>query len=223
MKPFGQTAWTLGIIATTLTAGCGNPPPPAEPTPPVASVEPTPAPVSAAPVVSEKPVASAEPAPETPKTPQPSGRPPVVYERTDKISESIGATPATKLMLKNDSAWFRAPEHAVGEGFLVTFMIDKKPLKKAKGGVGTVYRIQAQVPPSEDFATLTSHSSKFELRLPTAKVSTPHLAVGALKKDDKGKESLEWVVLSPTKTEEGFATFEIESFADSILQITSSP
>lgn len=175
-------------------------------------------------VPSADPVASGTAAVDAPPAstlPPPSGRPPLMLEKTDKITDMFGATPAAKLVLKNEGGWFRIPEHALTDGILITFMLDKKPPKKAKGGAGSVYRLNAQVPPSEDSRPTTSRGPAFELRLPTAKVATPNLAIGEAGKDDKGKDTIVWKVIAPKKTEEGFATFEITAFTNPILQITS--
>jgi len=175
-------------------------------------------------VPSADPVATGSAAVDAPPAstlPPPSGRPPLVLEKTDKITDTFGATPAAKLVLKSEGGWFRIPEHALTDGVLITFMLDKKPAKKAKGGVGSVYRLNAQVPPAEESRTTTSRGPAFELRLPTVKVASPNLAIGEVKKDDKGKETIVWKVIAPKKTEEGFATFEISEFTNPLLQVTS--
>lgn len=190
-----------------------------------ASSEPTSAPIataeaSAAPVATTEPTATmtAEPAS---TLPPPSGRPPLTFEKTDKASETIGATPATTLILKNDGATLKVPEYALNDGVLVTFMIDKKATKKAKGGAGAVYRLQGQRPPAEEYSTVVSRGPKFTVKLPTAKVGSPNLAIGVMKKDEKGKDVLSWKVIAPTKKDDAFATFELDEFTDAMLQVTS--
>lgn len=154
-------------------------------------------------------------------TPPSSGRPPMTSEGKEKVSGTFGATPAAKLTITTDSSVFRIPEYALGDGINITFMLDKKPPKKAKGGAGNVWRVQAQKPPAEETTLVTSNGPKFILRLPTAKVGSPNLAVGEIGKDDKGKETVTWKVVAPAKTEEGFATFEIAEIGNTLLQITS--
>ncbi len=211
------------VVAAAVAGACASSTP--TQTEPTAEATAVPEPTATAEPTSE-PVASATAsatvdAPPASTLPPPSGRPPLMFEKTDKITETFGATPAAKLVLKAEGAWMRIPEYALGEGLLITFMLDKKAPKKAKGGAGSVYRLNAQVPPAEDSRPVTSKGPAFELRLPTAKVATPNLAIGEMKKDDKGKDTLVWKVVAPKKTEEGFATFEITEFTNPILQITS--
>ncbi|MBL8742789.1 MAG: hypothetical protein JNK04_16890 [Myxococcales bacterium] len=214
--------WLAVPCAAALAACAASTPTQTEPTAEATAVpEVTAEPTS---VPSSEPTASATATAEAPPAstlPPPSGRPPLLVEKTDKITDTFGATPAAKLVLKNEGGWFRIPEHALNEGILVTFMIDKKAPKKAKGGAGSIYRLNAQVPPAEESRTITSRGPAFELRLPTAKVASPNLAVGEAGKDDKGKDTIVWKVIAPKKTEEGFATFELTAFTNPILQITN--
>lgn len=214
-----QSSLALGLF---LLAACssGNAPV-TEPSqaPPTASVTAEPV-VTAAPTVS----ASAEPVVEAPPVSTeraPSGRPPVSYEKADKITETVGASPVVNFVLKSENARFKVPEWALNEGLLLTFLVDKKAMKKAKGGAGSVFRLQAQNPPAETYSTVVSAGPKFELRLPTAKVGSPNLAIGTPKKDDKGRDIIEWKVIAPKAVADGFATFELTEFTDTLLQITS--
>jgi hypothetical protein len=212
----------FGIVSTVALAACsssGSQPAQVEP-------EPTPA-VTAEPTSEPEPVATAAPTAEATATaapadttPQPSGRPPVSYSNPEKITETFGATPAAKLELGKEGVILRIPEYALQDGVLLTFMVDKKA-KKAKGGAGGIYRLFAQQPPSEDFRAVSSRGPKFELKLPSAKVASPNLAIGEIKKDDKGKEVVEWKVLAPTKKDDTSATFELTDFTNAYLQITS--
>ncbi len=129
-------------------------------------------------------------APPTSTTPPPSGRPPLVLEKTDKITDTFGATPAAKLVLKNEGGWFRIPEHALSDGLLITFMLDKKAPKKAKGGVGSIYRLNAQLPPAEESHPTTSRvnrrsawdlrqRSQRHRRIPTRYFQPLHDLIGA--------------------------------------------
>lgn len=209
----------LGLAAGSAFVACASSTPeqnePEVTAQPTADVAPQP---TATPTV--EPTATVE-APPASTLPPPSGRPPVTFEKPDKVTNSFGATPAAKLITTAEKAYFRIPEYALNESYLITFMIDKKVVKKAKGGVGSVYRVQAQVPPAEQFSTVVSRGPKFVVALPTAKVASPNLAVGETKTDDKGKETIEWKVIAPTKVEDGLALFEIDQFTNSILQITS--
>lgn len=166
---------------------------------------------------------TAETAAPTSSIPPPSGRPAMSFEGKDKVQNGIGETPSAKIVLTSDQSTLRIPEYAffAGEPILVTFMVDKKPPKKAKGGTGQVYRMMAQKPPAEDTTTVTTRGPKFNLRLPAGKAATANLAVGEIKKDDKGKEQITWKVIAPLKTEEGFAIFELTEFGNTLLQITS--
>jgi hypothetical protein len=191
-------------------------------------------PSSAPPTVTAEPVVTAEPIPTTSATAEPvvetppasterppSGRPPVSYEKADKITETVGASPVVNFILKSENARFKVPEWALNEGVLLTFLVDKKATKKAKGGAGPVFRLQAQNPPAESYSTVVSAGPKFELKLPTAKVGSPNLAIGTPKKDDKGRDIVEWKVIAPKAVADGFATFELTEFTDTMLQITS--
>ena len=210
---------SIVLLTSLLVGGCSAPTPEPkiepEPTaaPPVHSAEP-------------EPIASAEaPAPSAsqgPSTPKPSGRPGVSFSNPEKITNTFGASPTAKLELGTEGASMKIPENALSEGgvILITFMIDKKA-KKAKGGAGVVYRLQGQIPPAESFSTITTKGPMFVLRLPTAKVGTPNLAMGETTTDAKGKETLTWKVIAPVKTEEGFATYELSAFTNAMLQITS--
>lgn len=207
-------------LASALFVGCSSPTP--EPkAQPEATAEPMPAHTS-------EPDSSATAAPTAsaadtgaPSTPKPSGRPGVSFSNAEKITNTFGASPAAKLELGTEGATMRIPEFALGEsGVLLTFMIDKKG-KKAKGGAGAIYRLQGQIPPAESFSTIQSKGPAFILRLPTAKVGSPNLAIGETATDAKGKETLTWRVVAPTKSEDGFATFEITTFTNATLQITS--
>ncbi len=211
------------LVALVLAACSSNTGPVTEPsgTPPTASATaeptavvdvPTAAPTTE-PTVDVPPVSTGRP---------PSGRPPLTFGKPDKVTETVGASPITTFILESEKARFRIPEWALDEGILLTFLIDKKA-KKAKGGAGSVFRLQAQVPPAESFSPVSSAGPKFELKLPTAKVGSPNLAIGTAKKDDKGKDIVEWKVIAPSKVEGDFATFEITEFNDTMFQITSEP
>lgn len=213
-------ALAVGLVGSLFVACASGTP---EQTEPVVTAAPDPV-VTAQPTADVEPTTQPSASVDTPPAstlPPPSGRPPVVFEKADKVSGSFGATPAAKLVTTAEKAVFRIPEYALGDSYLITFMLDKKAAKKAKGGVGSVYRIQAQVPPAEDFSTVVSRGPKFQVHLPAGKVASPNLAIGETKKDDKGKESIEWKVIAPLKIEDGLAVFEIEGFANSMLQITS--
>lgn len=215
-------AGALGAVALAACASSTTPQPEPEVT---ASATAAPAPVvtaepSAAATAEPTATATAEPQPTGHK---PSGRPPMTAEGKEKVAGTFGQTPAVKLTITSDSSVFRIPEYALGDGVLITFMIDKKPPKKAKGGTGTTWRLTAQYPPAEETATVTAHEGKFSVRLPTGKVATPNLAIGEIGKDPKGKEAVVWKVVAPTKTEEGFATYELGELGNTLLQITSEP
>lgn len=215
-----QATFLLLVAGATAGACSSTPEPKPEPEATVAPPpEPKPEPETTA--SAEVPMASAS-APAAPSVPPPSGRPGVSFSNPEKISNTFGASPVAKLELGTEGATMRIPEHALSEsgGVLITFMIDKKA-KKAKGGAGVVYRLQGQLPPAESFSTVTTRGPTFVLRLPTAKVASPNLAIGETTTDAKGKEALTWKVIAPTKTEDGFATFELSSFTNAMLQITS--
>ena len=144
----------------------------------------------------------------------------MVESKPESITGSFGATPAAKLELTKEGAIMRIPEYALGDGVMITFMLDKKG-KKAKGGAGSIYRVMAQQPPAEEAKTITSRGPAFTFMLPNAKVGSPNLAIGEPKKDDKGKETIEWRVVAPTKTEGDKVTFELTTFTNAYLQITS--
>jgi hypothetical protein len=211
----------FGFVSTVALAACASSSQPqAEPevTADVATAAPTSEP-EPAPTATATATAEASAAPTSDK-PVPSGRPPVSYSNAEKITETFGATPAAKLELGKEGVILRIPEFALSDGVLLTFMIDKKA-KKAKGGAGGIYHLFAQMPPSEDFRTVTTKGPKFELKLPSAKVASPNLAIGEIKKDDKGKETIEWKVLAPTKKDDTSATFELDGFTNAYLQVTS--
>ena len=214
-----HSASTL-LLASALLAGCSSPTP--EPkAEPVVTAEPPPAHTADPEASASAPAPSASAVDTAPSTPKPSGRPGVSFSNAEKITNTFGASPSAKLELGTEGATLRIPEYALGEGgVLLTFMIDKKA-KKAKGGAGAIYRLQGQIPPAESFATITSKGPAFVLRLPTAKVGSPNLAIGETATDPKGKETLTWRVVAPAKTEEGFATFEITTFTNATLQVTS--
>lgn len=208
----------IGFISLVALVACSpSKPPQAEPEVTAAPL-PTPA-VEAPPEPTASATAEAPPEP-TSKTPAPSGRPPVSYSNSEKITETFGATPAAKLELGKEGTILRIPEYALGDGVLLTFMVDKKG-KKAKGGAGTIFHLFAQQPPAEDFRSVSSKGPKFELTLSNAKVASPNLAIGEIKKDDKGKETVEWKIVAPTKTDDKSATFELTDFTNAYLQITS--
>jgi hypothetical protein len=220
--PFsGKRALRLaGLAALVSAAACSSTQAQTEPT---AAPEPTPE-VTSEPVPTAEPTASASaevppPAP-TSTIPPPSGRPAVSRNHPEKITDTFGATPAAKLELGTEGAILRIPEWALSDGILITFMIDKKG-KKAKGGAGNIYRLAAQIPPAEAFKTVTTKGPKFELTLPNAKVASPNLAVGEPKTDEKGKETIVWTVVAPTKKDDKSATFELTEFTNAFLQITS--
>lgn len=213
-----------GCLTLALAAALGacsspqTPTPQPEPQPtstpePEPTTEPTAEPTAA-------PTADAS-APPTSTLPPPSGRPPVSFEGQEKIAENIGGSPMQKLELKKDGgAILRVPEYALKDAILLTFMIDKKG-KKHKGAVGQVFHLFAQTPPSEDITPITSQGPAFTLRLPTGKSGAQNLAIGEVAKDDKGKETVTWKVLGPTKTEDGFATYEFTAFGNTYLHVTS--
>jgi hypothetical protein len=144
----------------------------------------------------------------------------LIVSGTEKVSDSFGATPAAKLELGKEGAFFRIPEYALGDGMLITFAFDKKG-KKTKGAAGSIYRLTAQQPPAEEARTCTSKGPAFLLRLPDAKLSPANLAIGEPKKDDKGKDTIEWKVVAPKATEPGFVTFELTEFTNAYLHVTS--
>ena len=219
----GVTKMRKSIAILMFLAACGSKTGPAvEPTS-EATAEPTAAPTV---VATAEPTAAptAEPVVETPTAPTtrpPSGRPALGFSDPVKVTQTVGASPIANFTLSSENAKFRVPEWALDEGVLLTFMIDKKPAKKAKGGAGSVFRLQAQIPPAESFSMVTSNGPKFELRLPTVKVASPNLAVGVAKKDDKGRDTIEWKVIAPSKVEGDIALFELSEFSDLMLQITS--
>ena len=209
----------FGLVSVLVLAACSSNQPPQ----PQIEPEPT-APVETAPPVETSepaptPSAEAPPAPTSDK-PAPSGRPAVSYANAEKITETFGATPAAKLELGKEGTILRIPEYALSDGVLLIFMVDKKG-KKAKGGAGTIFHLYAQMPPSEDFRAVSTKGPKFELTLNSAKVASPNLAIGEIKKDDKGKEVVEWKVIAPAKKDDTSATFELTDFTNAYLQITS--
>ncbi len=208
------------IMAFVLAACSSTKEPVTEPTTAPPTDTATPEPTSAPEVPSAAP--TTEPTAEPVSTGRPpSGRPPLTFSKPDKVTETVGASPVTTFVLEAEKARFKVPEWALEEGILLTFLIDKKAPKKAKGGAGSVFRLQAQIPPAEAFSAVSSAGPKFELKLPTAKVGSPNLAIGTAKKDDKGKDIVEWKVIAPSKVEGDIATFELSEFNDSLLQITS--
>lgn len=210
-------AGALGAALAALAA-CGAPPPPPPP-PPVAAPEPPPPPPPAPEPTAEEPAPPPEPESTTPK---PSGRPPVVVMGAEKVADTFGATPSAKLELGNEGANFRIPEYALGDGVLITFSLDKKG-KKTKGAAGQIYRLMAQQPPSEEARTITTKGGPFTLRLPDAKLSPANLAIGEPKKDDKGRDTVEWKIIAPKSTEPGFVIFEINEFTNPYMHVTSEP
>lgn len=190
---------------------------PADPVEPVAMPDPKPTAMPTAEPTTE-PTAEPTSAP-TSSLPPPSGRPPLAVSKLDKITDSFGATPAAKLELTKENVVFRVPEWALNDGVLLTFMLDAKA-KKSKGAIGSVYRLFAQQPPSESFTSVSSRGPAFTLRMPT-KSATSNLAVGEASVDDKGKETITWRVLAPSKTEEGFVTFEFTAFTNLYLHLTT--
>ena len=105
---------------------------------------------------------------------------------------------------------------------LITFSLDKKG-KKTKGAAGQIYRLMAQQPPSEEARTITTKGGPFTLRLPDAKLSPANLAIGEPKKDDKGRDTVEWKIIAPKSTEPGFVIFEINEFTNPYMHVTSEP
>ena len=213
-------AGALAALALAACASSSTPQPEPEVTasataepPPVTTTEPTAAPTT-------EPTATAAP---QPTGRQPSGRPPMTSEGKEKVSGTFGQTPAAKLTITSDSSVFRIPEYALGDGVLITFMVDKKPPKKAKGGSGNVWRLTAQRPPAEETSAVSANEGKFTVRLPIGKAAPANLALGEIGKDDKGKDTIVWKVVAPTKTEDGFATYELTDFGNTLLQITSDP
>ena len=211
---------TALLIATTALLACSPAAKPVEPEPvATAAPEPTP-PATADPVVEPPPTATAE-APPASTLPPPSGRPPMRVDKSEKITETFGASPEAKLYLGGDSNVFmRIPEYAIGDAMLITLMFDKKA-KRAKGGQGETLRLYGQVPPTEEYRTVTSRGPKFELKIPNAKGKAPNLAIGEAKKDDKGKDTIEWRVIAPIKTDGDFSIFELTEFTNATLQATS--
>ncbi|MBL9025547.1 MAG: hypothetical protein JNL21_25350 [Myxococcales bacterium] len=212
----------IGLISAVALVACSSSPPPTAEPEPTATPEPAPSAEAPPPEPTATASASAEAPPPAPTstTPPPSGRPAVSYANAEKISETFGATPAAKLELGKEGTILRIPEYALSDGVLLTFMIDKKG-KKAKGGAGTIFRLFAQQPPSESFKAVSSKGPKFELTLSSAKVGSPNLAIGEIKTDDKGKETVEWKVVAPAKKDDKSATFELTDFTNAYLQITS--
>lgn len=217
IKRTALLAFSSPLLLAALAFGCSSPTPE-----PKVEPEPTSAPP---PKMTAEPTAeaSAEPtaAPSsTSSTPPPSGRPGVSFAGAEKITNTFGASPSAKLELGSEGATLRIPEYALNDGVLITFMIDKKIKKGPKGGQGAVYRLQGQNPPSEAYATIVSRGPAFVLRLPT-KIASPNLAIGETVVDEKGKETTTWKVVAPTKKDDGFATFEVSQFTNTMFQVTS--
>jgi hypothetical protein len=197
---------SLLLADSTATAKAAPAPPP----------EPTAAPsADAAPA----PSASAAAAPSTPPS---SGRPPLIFSHSEKISNTFGASPAAKLELGGEGAVMRIPEFALTETVNVVFALDKKAAtnRKKKGAEGPIYRLTGQRPPAEEPAAIATEMA-FELKLPAGKLTSPSLAVGEPAKDDKGRETIAWTIVAPKKVEGGFAFFDLKGFTDATLQLTS--
>jgi hypothetical protein len=206
------------LAAGGALVACGAPPPPPAAPAPEPTPEPTPEPVAA-----EEPPAE-EPPPAEPASTEraPSGRPPLFFMNSTKITEQVGETPAAKFELGGaEGASFRIPEYALRNGILVTFMVDKKA-KRHKGAAGETYRLQAQIPPSADFSTVVSNGPMFELRLPKPGAAA-NLAIAEIKVDDAGKESMTWKVIAAKKVDDGAKTalFEISGFTNAVLHLTT--
>jgi len=205
-------------VGAIVAAGCSSTPKPQDDavlTPaPVKTAEPMPEPTVEP---TAEPTADAAPAS---TLPPPSGRTPLIESKPETITGSFGATPAAKLELTKEGAVFRIPEYALNEGLMITFTLDKKG-KKAKGGAGSIYRLTAQLPPAEEARTVATRGPMFTLVLPKGTVAAPNLAMGEQKKDDKGKDIVEWTVIAPKSTDDKTATFELGGFTNTFLQITS--
>ena len=207
-------------VFTALLLGCSAPTP--EPkTEPEPTAEPKPATTAEPEATTDPTSAPSASASSGSSVPPPSGRAGISFSGSEKITNTFGASPAAKLDLGPDGAWLRIPEYALDNGVLITFMIDKKVKKAAKGGVGAVYRLQGQNPPSEAYSTINTRGPAFVLRVPTAKVASPNLAIGETLTDEKGKETTTWKVIAPKSKEDAFATFELTGFTNTMLQVTS--
>jgi hypothetical protein len=188
----------------------------AKPAAALPTAEPTAAPTTAP---TSEPTAAPTAAPSTPPS---SGRPPLLFSHSEKIANTFGASPAAKLELGSEGAVMRIPEYALRDTVNVVFALDKKPAlnRKKKGGEGALYRLTGQRPPAEEAATVATDMA-FELKLPVGKLTSPNLAVGEPKKDDKGRDTIGWTIVAPKKVEGGFAYFDLKSFTDASLQLTS--
>jgi hypothetical protein len=147
------------------------------------------------------------------------GGPALKYSGATKVQAPIGSG-AAKLELGKDHSVMAIPDGAISSALLLTFMIDDKG-KRATGGTGSVYHLFAQNPPAEEPTAVASSSGAFSFKLPVGK-GTANLAVGEVTRDASGKESIKWNVIAPKSTEDGFATFEISSFMNDYLQITTA-
>jgi hypothetical protein len=183
---------------------------------PIETAAPTAEP-TAAPTATADATASAAP---TSNLPPPSGRPPMVESKPESITGMFGATPAAKLELTKEGAFLRIPEYALGDGVTITFQIEKKP-KKAKGGVGTEYRLIGLKPPSDQPVSVSTRGPAFSITMIVPKGGSTNLAIGEPSTDDKGKETINWKVVAATKVEAEKATFELTEFKAAYLQITS--
>lgn len=215
------------LAASLLLAACASTP--TQEAEPEVSAEAT-APKATATATETAPESTASAAPSASSAapsstlPPPSGRIASIVDGQEKATGQFGSAPA-KLVIKADQSSLKIPEYALNDnGYLLTFMIDKKAPKKAKGSSGNVLRLQSQIPPAESFTSITSRGPKFVLRMPIGKLTTANLAMGEVTIDDKGKETVkELTVIAPTKTEAGFAEFELTDFTNLSLQITTDP
>lgn len=214
------------LAVSLLLAACASTPTQNEPeaSAEVTSPQPTATATETTPEPSASVAPSASSAAPSSTLPPPSGRIASIVDGQDKATGQFGSAPA-KLVLKADQSSLKIPEYALNDnGYLLTFMIDKKAPKKAKGGSGNVLRLQSQIPPAESFTSISSRGPKFVLRLPIGKLTTANLAMGEVTMDDKGKETVkEFTVIAPSKTDGGFAEFEITDFTNLSLQVTSDP
>jgi hypothetical protein len=198
-----------GLPMSDSTAKATAAPPPVEPAP------------TAAPTATATATATAAAAP---STPTPSGRPWSSFTNAEKIASTFGSSPPAKLELGKEGAVLRIPEFALRDPVNLTFELVKKldAGRKAKGGQGASYHLLGQRPPAEEAATVTTESP-LELRLPLGKLTTANLAIGEAMKDDKGRPGIKWTVIAPKKTEGGLAYFDLSTFTDATLQLTSDP
>ena len=214
MKTRNVYGWALFLAL----AGCSSSQTTANEATAQASAEPAPI-ETAKPAPVETATATATATASAAPPPKYSGGPALKYSGATKVQAPIGGG-AAKLELGKDHSVMGIPDGAISSALLLTFMIDDKG-KRATGGTGSVYHLFAQNPPAEEPTAVSSSSSAFTFKLPVGK-GTANLAVGEVTRDANGKETIKWNVIAPKTTEDGFATFEISSFTNDYLQITTA-